>query len=85
MVDSEKLSLCCSDVGRYLLLGEEGGETGGRWRRHQPRNLQEKREEEEEEKRGRKGGSQGGEEGVKEQRHGRTITGKSERWWERKG
>lgn len=25
MVDSEKLSLCCSDVGRYLLLGEEGG------------------------------------------------------------
>lgn len=26
MVDSEKLSLCCSDVGRYLLLGV------GRWR-----------------------------------------------------
>lgn len=26
MVDSEKLSLCCSDVGRYLLLGEEGGD-----------------------------------------------------------
>lgn len=24
MVDSEKLSLCCSDVGRYLLLGEGG-------------------------------------------------------------
>lgn len=26
MVDSEKLSLCCSDEGRYLLLGV------GRWR-----------------------------------------------------
>lgn len=32
MVDSEKLSLCCSDVGRYLLLGgrdrEEGEDRG---------------------------------------------------------
>lgn len=27
MVDSEKLSLCCSDEGRYLLLG--GGEMEG--------------------------------------------------------
>lgn len=26
MVDSEKLSLCCSDVGRYLLLGVGEGE-----------------------------------------------------------
>lgn len=29
MVDSEKLSLCCSDEGRYLLLGV-GGDGGGR-------------------------------------------------------
>lgn len=30
MVDSEKLSLCCSDEGRYLLLGIRGwdGEDG---------------------------------------------------------
>lgn len=43
MVDSEKLSLCCSDVGRYLLLGEEGGETGERWRTKQPEQTESKR------------------------------------------
>lgn len=33
MVDSEKLSLCCSEEGRYLLLGDSrrgGGVEGGR-------------------------------------------------------
>lgn len=29
MVDSEKLSLCCSEEGRYLLLGDGGGGRGG--------------------------------------------------------
>lgn len=32
MVDSEKLSLCCSEEGRYLLLGDSrrgGGGEGG--------------------------------------------------------
>lgn len=32
MVDSEKLSLCCSDEGRYLLL-DVGGRRGLRGRR----------------------------------------------------
>lgn len=41
MVDSEKLSLCCSDEGRYLLLGGgemegsvEGGDRGDGGRTH---------------------------------------------------
>lgn len=48
MVDSEKLSLCCSDEGRYLLLGAgrvEGVEQREKPKKENVRDLRQKSDE----------------------------------------